>query len=60
MQAVHEGKKINIVEFALGDGNGEYQKPTKEATALENEVWRGVIILVLVLLLYGKLKKLAW
>ena len=41
MQAVHEGKKINIVEFAVGDGNGECKAPAPEATALRNEVWRG-------------------
>lgn len=41
MQAVHEGKKINIVEFAVGDGNGECKKLTTEATVLQNEVWRG-------------------
>jgi len=41
LQAVHEGKKINITEFAVGDGNGESAKPSAGATALKNEVWRG-------------------
>ena len=41
MQAVHEGKKISIVEFAVGDGNGECKAPDAGATALRNEVWRG-------------------
>lgn len=41
MQAVHEGKKISIVEFAVGDGNGECKVPDAGATVLRNEVWRG-------------------
>lgn len=41
MQAVHEGKKISIVEFAVGDGNGESTEPDAGAAALRNEVWRG-------------------
>lgn len=43
MQAVHEGQKVNIVEFAVGDGNGEYQTPSAGATMLQNEVWRGKV-----------------
>lgn len=43
MQAVHEGKKVNIVEFAVGDGNGDCKAPTVGATMLRNEVWRGEV-----------------
>ena len=37
------GKKINIVHAAVGDGNGAYYMPTREQTALRNERWRGEI-----------------
>jgi phage-related tail fiber protein len=43
LHAVHEGKRVNIVEFAVGDGNGECRIPTAGAAALRNEVWRGKV-----------------
>lgn len=43
MQAVANGKKVAIAEFAVGDGNGEYYRPDTGMTALKNEVWRGNI-----------------
>lgn len=42
-QAVAEGKKVKITEFAVGDGGGEYYSPTTEMTTLKNEQWRGAI-----------------
>ena len=27
LEAVNEGKKVNIVYFAVGDGSGQYYKP---------------------------------
>ena len=35
------GSKVNITEFAVGDGNGTYYNPSEDQTALKNEVWRG-------------------
>lgn len=43
MQAVADGEKVEITEFAVGDGGGEYYKPTVDMTALKNEQWRGNI-----------------
>lgn len=43
LDAVNNDKKVNIVEFAVGDGNGAYYKPTTSQTALRNEVWRGSV-----------------
>ncbi len=43
MQAVADGKKVEITEFAVGDGGGDYYKPTVDMTALKNEQWRGNI-----------------
>lgn len=37
------GKKLNIVHAAVGDGNGAYYKPTREQEALLHECWRGEI-----------------
>lgn len=37
------GRKINIVHAAVGDGNGAYYMPTREQTALLRECWRGEI-----------------
>ncbi|MFI3254526.1 MAG: phage tail protein [Eubacteriales bacterium] len=41
--ATTEGKKVNVVTIAAGDGGGAYYLPTKEMTELKNEVWRGAI-----------------
>lgn len=41
--AALNGKKVNIVEIAAGDGGGVYYVPTPDMTALKNEVWRGEI-----------------
>ena len=43
MNAVKNGKKVAIEEFAVGDGNGEYYKPQKTMTSLKKEMWRGKI-----------------
>ncbi len=43
MEAVNEKKKVNITEFAVGDGAGEYYVPVSDMTGLKNEVWRGEI-----------------
>ncbi|MCX4326462.1 MAG: phage tail protein [Lachnospiraceae bacterium] len=41
LEAVNEGKKVNIVYFAVGDGSGQYYKPDTTLMELKNEVWRG-------------------
>lgn len=43
LEAVHDGRKVNIVEFAVGDGGGQYYKPETTMTELKHEVWRGKI-----------------
>lgn len=43
LEAVNNDRKVNIVEFAVGDGNGAFYKPTTEQTTLRNEVWRGSV-----------------
>ncbi len=43
MNAVVNGKKVAITQFAVGDGGGEYYRPEVTMTALKNEVWRGNI-----------------
>lgn len=43
MQAVADGRKVAITEFAVGDGGGEYYKPVTDMTALKNEQWRGPV-----------------
>lgn len=35
------GETVNLVQMALGDGNGSYYEPQESQTALINEVWRG-------------------
>lgn len=42
-KAVQKGEKVNIVSFAVGDGNGAYYRPDRGMTELRNEVWRGAI-----------------
>lgn len=42
--AVLNGKKVNIVAAAVGDGGGSYYVPTADMTELRNEVWRGAIV----------------
>lgn len=37
------GNKVNLVEMAVGDGNGAYYNPTSNDGALRNEKWRGPI-----------------
>ena len=43
LRAIKEGKKVNVTNIAVGDGEGEYYKPTAEMTALKNELWRGEV-----------------
>lgn len=43
MNAVANGKKVAITQFAVGDGGGDYYRPETDMTALKNEVWRGSI-----------------
>ena len=42
-QAVAEGKKVKITQFAVGDGNGVYYIPGTAMMTLKNEKWRGSI-----------------
>ncbi len=37
------GTSVNLVEFAVGDGNGSYYAPNETQTALVNEVYRAQI-----------------
>ncbi|RUM51125.1 MAG: hypothetical protein DSY47_00110 [Hydrogenothermus sp.] len=37
------GTAVNLVEFAVGDGNGSYYAPNETQTALKNEVYRASI-----------------
>ena len=43
LEALNEEKKVNVTQFAVGDGGGRYYTPTTEATRLKNEVWRGPV-----------------
>lgn len=43
LEAVNEEKKVSLVHFAVGDGNGTYYEPETTMTELKNEVWRGNI-----------------
>ena len=43
LEALNEEKKVNVTQFAVGDGGGRYYTPTTEATGLKNEVWRGPV-----------------
>lgn len=38
--AVLLGQKVNVVDFALGDGGGAFYLPTESMTELRREVWR--------------------
>lgn len=42
-QSILEGTKINLTEFAAGDGGGSYYQPTEDQTALNGEKWRGEV-----------------
>ena len=42
-KAILDGKKVNITEFAAGDGGGQYYQPTEIQTALNGEKWRGAV-----------------
>lgn len=41
LKAITEERKINIIEIAVGDGNGSNYMPDVSQTHLKNEVWRG-------------------
>lgn len=41
--ATLEGKKVNITQLAVGDGNGAYYQPLPQMTTLKNEQWRGTV-----------------
>lgn len=43
LEALNEEKKVNITEFAVGDGGGQFYKPTAEQETLKNELWRGSV-----------------
>lgn len=43
LEALDKGKKLNITEFAVGDGGGRYYIPALNASGLKNEVWRGPV-----------------
>lgn len=40
-KAINEGRKVNIIEFAAGDGGGSPCTPKTDQVTLKNEVWRG-------------------
>lgn len=42
-KAAQNGTKVNIIQIAAGDGNGESYKPTSDMTSLKREIWRGSI-----------------
>ncbi|GHU50478.1 hypothetical protein FACS1894127_5720 [Clostridia bacterium] len=42
-KAALDGAKVNVVNFAVGDGNGGYYLPDPTMTGLKNELWRGGI-----------------
>ena len=42
-EALNAEKKVNITEFAVGDGDGKEYLPSKEMEALKSEVWRGSV-----------------
>ncbi len=44
VNAVRNGEKVDVVHFAVGDGGGLPYRPTRDMTALKNEVWRGDIV----------------
>lgn len=41
LSAINEERKVNITEFAVGDGGGMYYTPDTGMTELKREVWRG-------------------
>lgn len=43
LEAVSDERKVNITQFAVGDGNGEQYRPTTDMMELVNEVWRGEV-----------------
>ena len=43
MKAVKNETKVNITEFAVGDGNGSGCVPSTGQTGLVKEVWRGAV-----------------
>lgn len=44
--AVLLGNKVDITEFAVGDGGGAYYQPTTDMTKLRNKKWQGVVTAV--------------
>lgn len=43
LEAVSKDRKVNITEFAVGDGGGEAYKPTTDMMELRGEAWRGEV-----------------
>lgn len=43
LERTQQREKLQITQFAVGDGGGQYYEPTTDMTALQNEVWRGSI-----------------
>ena len=43
LERIQQKEKLQISQFAAGDGGGQYYEPTTDMTALQNEVWRGDI-----------------
>ena len=43
MDAIRQGGKVCITEFAVGDGGGGYYVPSMEMSALRHEVWRSSV-----------------
>lgn len=41
--AVVLGEKVDIVDFAVGDGGGSFYQPVPSTTALKEEKWRGKV-----------------
>lgn len=43
VNAVLLGQKVELTDFAVGDGGGSYYMPTPQMTELKHEVWRGKV-----------------
>ena len=41
--AAAKGEKVDVIDFAVGDGGGAPYTPTTDMTALKNETWRGAV-----------------
>lgn len=44
--AILLGEKVDITDFAVGDGGGSYYQPTDDMTELRNKTWEGKVTAV--------------